>query len=97
MRDRTLVGADAERILNDPVYAESWAAVERTLVDLLKGSPMETKGDQERVLNIVRRLQSIDASRKWMDNQMQFGRLAATEKEVAQETSKRSFLNRRGL
>lgn len=91
MRDSALKSADAERILNDPTYAEGWQAVESQIVRAIKDAPLECDADRERIIELVRRLKSVDASKRWLDLAMQQGQIQA------HELRKKSLLNRGGL
>jgi len=87
-------GVDADRILNDPIYQESFLAVEKVIVDALKAAPIHSETEQEAVIKLVMRLQAVSGAKKWLDRTVQYGQLAENQKA---ETNKKTLFNRRGL
>ncbi len=97
-RNRTTqqIGADAKRLLDDELYGQSFAAVEDAIKSTLLDARIESESDKTRVINLVLRWQNLAGARKWLDNQVQYGRLAesqANDKELAEK----AFFNRGGL
>jgi hypothetical protein len=90
-------GVDAERILNDPIYQESFAAVEKVITDALKSAPIHSPAEQEAVIKLVMRLQAVAGAKKWMDNTVQYGQLAESQREQANQLKAKTLFNRRGL
>jgi len=70
------IGADAARLLSDELYTRSFAEVEEEVKACLLGARIESAADKERVVELVRRWQSIIGAKKWLDNQVQYDRLA---------------------
>ena len=70
------VGKDAERLLNDEMYNQSFGAVEEVIKTALLEARIESDADRDRVINLVLRWQNLVGAKKWLDNQVQYGRLA---------------------
>lgn len=90
------MGENARRIIEDPLYAESFDQVDAIIIKLLKETTINSESDKDYVIKLVLRLQATAGAKKWLDTQMQIGRLYA-EQEQAKELQKKSFLNPRGL
>jgi len=70
------IGADAQRLLNDETYLQSFAGVEEAIKGALLEARIESDADRDRVISLVMRWQNLVGSKKWLDNQIQYGRLA---------------------
>lgn len=90
------VGADAKRLLDDPLFSSSFEAVEEEIKATLLGARIESAADKERVINLVMRWQGLAGAKKWLDNQVQYGRLAE-HRENEKELQGKSLFNRGGL
>lgn len=95
-RSPVQVGEAAARILNDPLYSESFDQVDAVIIKLLKEATINSESDKDYVIKLVMRLQATAGAKRWLDTQMQIGRVHE-EQEKAKELQKKSFLNPRGL
>jgi len=70
------IGRDAERLLNDETYSQSFSAVEEVIKAALLEARIESDADRDRVIALVLRWQNLVGAKRWLDNQIQYGRLA---------------------
>lgn len=71
--DEILRGNQARLILQDKMYAESWAVVEQRLITLLKQVDIEP-AKERRVLDA---LKGLHTARKYLETVMETGKMAA--------------------
>lgn len=70
------IGVETEQLLRNELYSASFDAVEKAILDALLDAPAESEKDKERIVLLTMRLQSLVGTKKWLDNQIQFGKLA---------------------
>lgn len=70
-------GEEARRILNDPIYQESWAALRETLTKRLESELLTP----EQRLEIVDLLRANRKARLYMEQVLATGTMAAAEQE----------------
>lgn len=86
MKPEIARGEDAKRILDDPLYRESWDSVEKGLVESLRHVPL-TDASLER--EIVRSIQLLYRVRAYIEQVMQTGKLVALEEQQQEWRTKR--------
>lgn len=90
------IGREAEQLLANDLYGESFEAVESVITNAILTASIDSQAERDRVINLVMRWQNLVGTKSWLDNQVQFGRLAE-QRENEKELAKKSAFNRRGL
>jgi hypothetical protein len=79
-------GEDAKRILDDPLFKESFDTVEKSLVASLRTVPLTDAGLEREV---VRSIQLLYRVRGYLEDVLSTGKLAALEEQQAEWRKKR--------
>ena len=74
LNEQIELGSRAERIINDPVYKDAWAAVEEHIVQMMKTSPLRDDEGLRRSRNL---LHCLNLVRSALEQTMQTGKIAA--------------------
>jgi hypothetical protein len=79
-------GEDAKRILDDPLFKESFDTVEKSLVASLRTVPLTDSGLER---EIVRSIQLLYRVRGYLEDVLSTGKLAALDEQQAEWRKKR--------
>jgi hypothetical protein len=66
-------GAQAERILNDPLYADAWTKVRQALLDKFEASPVRDTEGRE---HLFKMLKALNDAKSCLEQVMRDGKVA---------------------